>query len=44
MLRTQSMFVAVIVFILINIDLSVAKIGGRGGSYGESSYGRGSGK
>ena len=53
MLRTQSFFVVVILFILINVDLSMAKGGGRGGvgrvrgggyNYGGSSYGGGSGK
>jgi len=53
MLKAQSMVVAVILFILINIDLSIAK-GGRGGGggrgsrggyrgYGGSSYGGGGG-
>jgi len=53
MLKAQSMFVAVILFILINIDLSIAKGGREGGGvrgsrggyrgYGGSSYGRGVG-
>ena len=54
MLKAQFIFVAVILFILINIDLSIAK-GGRGGGggrgsrggyrgYGGSSYGGGGGK
>ena len=38
MLKAQSMFVAVILFILINIDLSMAK-GGRGGGRGGGSRG-----
>ena len=38
MLKAQSMFVAVILFIFINIDLSIAK-GGRGGGGGRGSRG-----
>merc|ERR1712038_1225691 len=41
MLRTKSIFLVVILFILINIDLSVAKRGG-GGSRGGGSRGGGS--